>query len=358
MPVMALIILAIPEVYAELECEDRALEDGFQYRTIEPLDYSITGGKFHGLCAEPDYLWYNISLETQDAGSLTITIPKDQLDLKQFDYESCYANDLHTNLAFDRNTAVTQIAQTDNSRTLKFVWSEPIDYIDYFGTYAIIDGVDYSEPNWCIGLVESGQKSAEIHIKTLDELYDEYCSGAEIMLNHTLDHGTVKRFCSPYHAGFLIHTQNIDADAIFTIDVPYTVLPLATNENIQKFRLKLDDTSIPQNETGNLITHQYLEYQTLEFNMPKSTSYSYLKFAAMFTIEAKDDGIDHEYNLTIPLLEIEDTDKESPSHTETEKIECRSEFVSLMKYDKSKSVCVTPATAEKLVQRGYGFFES
>ncbi len=350
--IIILAVLTIPEVYAELGCEEEySLSNQYQYKIITPLEHSITNGEFLQFCAEPNYLWYKIYLDAQESGSLTITIPKNNIDLKHFDYESCSnIRSLTTNIdSFKSLASVTQISQTDESRTLEFTWLEPITYIEYFGTFAIIDDVDYSEPNWCIGLVESGQKSAEIHLPTLNEIYDTRCLGREIMLNYTLGSGEIKRFCNFNISEFLIETQNVTSDTVFTIDVPYTVLPLVTKENTQNFFILLDGWELYQN-IDDLVTHQYSNYQTFEFNLSANAQYSRFEIASPIS---GDTAFDHDYNLTIPLLEFED--QKTISKINVENSSCKSNFVSLMKYDKSKTVCVKPTSADKLIMRGWGF---
>ncbi len=123
------------------KCDDYSSEGHYQYHLIEPTEYSIIGGEFRSLCAEPNYLWFNIELETQESGSLTITIPKDKLDLKQFDYDFCYPYNLTINSQQPDKVKVKQISQTTQSRTLEFTWLMPVSNIVYSGAYWIANGV-------------------------------------------------------------------------------------------------------------------------------------------------------------------------------------------------------------------------
>lgn len=462
--------------YAEISCDDHGA-DLYPYQSITPLDYSITNGKFVSLCANPDYLYYTINLDTTAAGSLIIEIPKESLDLKQFDYESCFPNDLSTNIDFDRTTTVTQIAQTDISRTLEFTWNEPIIHIVYFGTYAIIDGVDYSEPNYCIGLVESGEKS-EVIEKATDWREDNYCPEElnydyeitngkvkkicyiegiyeivyyldnvtspsiltidmpythfpritkdnfydfiimidgeehsylsenlqnensdyqtyeiklpinseileiigfvytsaglveseeksaeikkntwqnydddcipEIITDYTLNYGKLARICEPTNQSIMIITSDIIFNSILTIDIPYTKLPLMTTENYKDFILLFDGI-----QTDNFkVIYQYPEYQTFEIDLISDViSIELFYNMSRFLVEHNSNEIDHEYNLTTPLLDIEKPKTEFK--IKIEKPSCKSNLVEIMKPDSSKYVCIKPTTAEKLILRGW-----
>ncbi len=113
----------------------------------------------------------------------------------------------------------------------------------------------------------------------------------------------------------------------------------------------LNGLEIYQN-IDDLVTHQYSNYQTFEFNLSANTQYS--KFVVAYTVGG-DTAFNHDYNLTIPLLEFED--QKTISKINVEGSSCKSNFVSLMRSDKSKTVCVKPTSADKLIMRGWGFLD-
>ncbi len=352
-------IIAIPGAYADTQCKEYYLPNQYQYEIITPLDHSITNGKFLQLCAEPNYLWYKIYLDTLEAGSLTITVPKDQLDLKQFDYESCYPNDLKTNIDYDRTITVTQIAQTDTSRTLKFTWIDPITFIEYFGTHAILDGVDYSEPNWCIGLVDSflenGENdriikndnnwkmvnSSDVDIEKRNYVPDSYCP-SQINLNYTISQGSVDKICRDVDNNmFTFFTSDIINISKLTVDISYDYY--SNFHDYSPIEMLVYYPIIVSNgqEIPHLVTIKNKEnFQTFQIILLPNTKT--VEFVYPFLL-GSNDSIKY-ISKTVDL--------------DLEKKLCKSDFVSLMKFDKSKSVCVKPSSVEPLIQRGYGFIDT
>ncbi len=250
------------------ECDDYSSEGHYQYQLIEPTEYFITVGEFRSLCAEPNYLWFNIELETQEPGSLTITIPKDKLDLKQFDYDSCYPYKLTINSQQSDNVKVKQISQTTQSRTLEFTWLMPVSNIVYSGAYWIVDDVVYSEPQQCVGLVEGGYRNAEIKIRSFDYKSCE----TEINLNYTIAKGAVQKICyDPAISYFSVWFEGIDSINEFSIEIPYSYIPPHTSYN--SFALELDFPTWYLHKPSINIINQTNNSQILNIDLPPHVDY-------------------------------------------------------------------------------------
>ena len=212
------------------------------------LKYIMKTGKVQTFCVQPDYKWFEIHLQTQGPGTLTVEIPKDVVDLRQFDYPTCQAEyDIYTDLRTIDKTTMKQIAQTDSSRTIQFIWEKPLSKVGSFGAYGVFDGVDYSEPNYCINKVESGEKSAEFEEEIPDLKPAKIMTCPEPFLNYTITNGNLDGICSGvkdiygYHdyktangsynivhdtigssLGLYLATSNVTSDdAVLIIDIPW-----------------------------------------------------------------------------------------------------------------------------------------
>ncbi len=90
------------------------------------------------LCVSPEYYWFDVFLHTHSPGSLTVEIPKDVIDLKQFDFPRCLSPG-HVSVRDDYYTppgsvTVSQVSQAEHSRTLLIVWDYPgVEKISYTG---------------------------------------------------------------------------------------------------------------------------------------------------------------------------------------------------------------------------------
>ena len=248
----------VEESYADESCgEDdeyyarHALKD-YPYEKVIPITHSITDGKLVKLCMQPYYKWFNIHLDTDIAGSITLEIPKGAVDLRQYDYLDCekyvagYGSE-------PRYVSITgeQIAQTVESRTLKFTYAEPLSAIISFGTHAVIDGIDYSGPNFCIKEYETGGYDPAGHLPYNEpkEITKGKCFGKygqilstisntseNIDLNYTITRGQVDAICGSSHtttengelvtkgSSVEIYLSNITSLEYLTIDIPWSVL--------------------------------------------------------------------------------------------------------------------------------------
>ena len=216
---------------------DQLGSDSIKYDMVD-LKYIMRTGKVQTFCVQPDYRWFEIHLQTQGPGTLTVEIPKDIVDLRQFDYPTCHAEShIYTDLRTIDKTTMKQIAQTDSSRTIQFIWEKPLSKVGSFGAYGVFDGVDYSEPNYCINKVESGEKSAEFEEEIPDLKPAKIMTCPEPFLNYTITNGNLDGICSgpkdiygsddyaddPIGSSFSIgfRTSNVTSDAVLIIDIPW-----------------------------------------------------------------------------------------------------------------------------------------
>ena len=153
-----------------------------KYELVEPSSVTVSNGEFLHLCVERDFKWFEIHVDSK-AGSTTITIPKEIVDLKQFDYPVC--NRMSDFFAENSNgdkvpMTVKQVENNIESRTLQFTYSDDVVVIYNFG---VSGGIFYkggmlSEPNHCIDLVESGELDTNPIVKkekTEAEVFDSMC---------------------------------------------------------------------------------------------------------------------------------------------------------------------------------------
>ena len=174
----------------------------------------------------------------------------------------------------------------------------------------------------------------------LHQSYDGYCI-YEKQYNYTITFGEVKRICSNYDETVLVEMRGVMSNATLTVDVPYSDMTLMTNENYLNFYFLIDAEEDSEILNHLKVTHQYTDYQTFNFDLLPSNNFVEIIYPYSMTPgNDKTDGTDHDYNLTIPILKIEKTP-------------CKSEFTSLTKSDKSKTVCVKLTSVEKFLDRGF-----
>ncbi len=218
------------------------------YMPIEPLDYSISGGELVRFCVEPDQRWFIIELDTQGPGNLTVTVPKNMVDLRQFDHRYCtkyWNNNMWEHMSWK------QISQTAESRTLQFVWNHAIPGIGYGGKHTVIDGVDYTDPDWCMGLMEAGILSKDPYVG-FDPIF-EYGDPNCWLTGHTLEasyeisyetdtaseisSGAIKKICAHPKFGFVeIFLVPVSAPRTLSIEIPYSIMPPWTECNGEALR--------------------------------------------------------------------------------------------------------------------------
>ncbi len=228
-----------PVVAESITTKDEICHSDFADTLVEPLSHSITDGEFLGFCADIHYKWFAIYLDTDTGGSITLEIPKDIVDLKQYDYLDCYRN----SYSFDGKRlhesrySVKQVAQSDDSRTIEITFDKPVGRIQYFGAYGIFDGVDYSQPNYCIDEYEKNGHDPAGHLPRVEPNYmpDPPECPDLLDLNYTITGGRVDKICGNFFENFEegypirnrsldIHFSGIRSLEYLTIEIPWYAL--------------------------------------------------------------------------------------------------------------------------------------
>ena len=266
------------------------------------LKYTLSTGKVLASCIQPYYKWFEIHLQTQGPGTLTVEIPKDIVDLRQFDYPTCHAEShIYTDLLTIDKTTMKQIAQTDSSRTIQFIWEKPPSKVGSFGAYGVFDGVDYSEPNYCIGKVESGEKSAEFEEEIPDLKPAKIMTCPEPFLNYTITNGNLDGICSGvkdiygYHdhktangsynivydtigssLDIYLTTSNVTSDdAVLIIDIPW--IEMRPNHWLDSLRLGSDrDVTDPECSRSIQLLNVTADHRTFKIPLDEGATGFYM----------------------------------------------------------------------------------
>ena len=267
----------VEESYADESCgEDdeyyarHALKD-YPYEKVIPITHSITDGKLVKLCMQPYYKWFNIHLDTDIAGSITLEIPKGAVDLRQYDYLDCekyvagYGSE-------PRYVSITgeQIAQTAESRTLKFTYAEPLSAIISFGTHAVIDGIDYSGPNFCIKEYEEGGHDPAGHLPYNEPEYHPTRECERLLdLNYTLTGGRIDMICGIRGAldrGLAVHIYLSDITSLeyLIIDVPWDDLIPQRMIQVDHLHVYGDSGSYVDGDCEKEIISRTIKHQTIK----------------------------------------------------------------------------------------------
>ena len=250
----------------------------------------------------------------------------------------------------------------------------------------------------------------------------DFCGADALPLNYTLSSGTLLEFCSVRLVSsfeFSADMEWVEDNTLFTVDIPYGILPLVTSENKGDFAIFINEHYVIGGLVDDLLTHQYLDYQTFEFNLENDTQ----QVKLLFAIHSGTDGLDHELNMQNALLGIESNDGQSsmtfmeeelesmrdetmddammddmkkpevtssdiewakgtpqeellrlmgePTHNsmmglisitqgtfiQIEQRGCESDMVMLANSAKNKSLCVDPASVNGLIDLGYGYID-
>ena len=185
----------------------------------EPLDHTIEGGEFVTLCVSPEHYWFDVFLHTHSPGSLTVEIPKDAVDLKQFDFPRCLSPG-HVFVRDDYYTppgsvTISQVSQTEYSRTLWIVWDYPgVEKISYAG----------SDLDVCISKhIEGTYDPSEytMHENYAIKTAESVCNGRHhIKMNfaHNITTGSVEMMCLNKEALEII--LDVEEDGHLLLDIP------------------------------------------------------------------------------------------------------------------------------------------
>ena len=267
----------IEEPYADESCgaDDeyyaRHAPKDYPYEKIMPITHSITDGKFVKLCVQPHYKWFHIHLDTDTAGSITLEIPKDAVDLRQYDYLDCekyvagYGSE-------PRYVSITgeQIAQTAESRTLKFTYAEPLSAIISFDTHTVIDGIDYSGPNFCIKEYEKGGHDPAGHLPYNELKYHPTRKCDRLLdLNYTLTGGHIDMICGikgVVDRGLAVHIYLSGSTSLeyLIIDVPWDDLIPQRTRQVDHLHVYGDSAGYVGKNCNKGIISRTIEHQTIK----------------------------------------------------------------------------------------------
>lgn len=323
-----------------IKCEDNYRYDPtypYRYKSIEPLAYSISNGEFIQLCIEPEYLWYEIYLDSQEPGNLTLTIPKITLDLKQNDHPSCIPFDFTTEPKHQKIQA-RQISQTEESRTIQFAWDAPIRKISYFMAYEVIGDADYSEHRLCLDNPKSIRPNTNIAIDMEYQKYTPhpYCH-EEINLDYFISIGSVQKICAAKYVGLVeFFLDGVDSSGILIFNNTYDYHP-KDNTDFNQIAFTANGYELP----GLATIENKKDFQTFQIKLLPGTKAIELVYPFLASETKYHSDYSH-----LPFLE--------KSESKTNDSSCKADLVPLVKYDKSKIACVKPTTAEILVMRGWG----
>ena len=272
---------------ADDPCHGAAEVAGHPYMLVEPITHSMTGGTFEKLCAQPHYKWFKIYLNTHAGGSITLEIPKSQVDLKQYDYRDCNdGGQYYLDGKYDgytlKNFTVEHLAHTDKSRTLKFTYDKPVSVISYFGAYGVFDGADYSEPKSCINAYEQNNYDPTKRLPWNEPKPDPPPPPCQIFigLNYTITSGQVDKICGDSWGEFVeFYLNNVTSNAELTVDIPLMQMrPYYTDilDNVVFDRNTDADDSGCQPPRELLFRNQ--EYQTFKIPILAGASYAYIGY--------------------------------------------------------------------------------
>ncbi len=295
---------------ADDPCHGAAVVAGHPYMLVEPITHSMTGGTFEKLCAQPHYKWFKIYLNTDAGGSITLEIPKSQVDLKQYDYRDCndggryYLDGKYDGYTL-KNFTAEHLAQTDKSRTLKFTYEMPVSEISYFGAYGVFDGVDSSEPKFCINAYEQNNYDPTKRLPWNEPKPDPPPPCRVFLgLNYTITSGQVDKICG--HAlgeQVEFHLNNVASNAELTVDIPLVEMsPDGTGGFGWEFFVGDTYAGNPRCEPPRELLFRNQEYQT--FKIPLLADASYVKMGYSFS------GIERPLSEVIAAVEPFDRSKD------------------------------------------------
>ncbi len=221
------------------------------------------------------------------------------------------------------------------------------------------------------------------------KILDRYCSFnfmTEIYLNHTITSGNLKKVCSQDYSHFYFELDSVNDDGFLILDIPKDIFAPRDIFNAWVFSPYSNDESV-----GHLYIRFYFSVEHLENNpltvkgiqdgsyllITKIKSYDtfdrykipILKGDVFFDMVFSVNGTPHDnynpqkYTEPITAIDLESISIHKTTSSEIQKIDrttksdddlsCKSNFVPILKPSNDKTVCVKPATAEKLIQRGW-----
>ena len=390
---------------AARECRFSMTNQTYQYFPAEPVIHSIEGGNFVALCVMPEHYWFDAFLDTHSPGRMVIEIPKDAVNLKQFDFPHCLSpsnvwvrDDLNVPT---ESVTIKQVRETAHSRILLIEWDYPgVRMIAYGGSgisYRADGGIGIMEPpGLCINeYVDGGHDPSK---SITDNSYylessKEFCYGdgyrrTAFDFVRNITGGSVEDSC--VSEDFLTFVLDVENDGHLLLNVPrdfqttpeihlyflgnyepfYTardriLLSEAaphsgfTSEHDDPLKWKRNNPSLqfiilserhvgplPSNQLG-VVVHSFDE-NSITIRVPL------IKGDATFTVDLRDrDGwgipthVLEKYSVPPPA-----SPRAQSASVPPEEILCRTYLVLAITHD-DKGVCVKPSTAEVLLERGY-----
>ena len=102
-----------------------------EYEIVD-VSHDITDGNFLGLCANQEYGVFDVFVDSGSAEELVLTIPKEEFDPRQFDYQRCgFGYGANGSGSKHAGIRAEQISQTDEQRVIRFSWDMPVSQISY-----------------------------------------------------------------------------------------------------------------------------------------------------------------------------------------------------------------------------------
>lgn len=227
----------IPDSLAVHECKFPAMQDWVTYLPAEPTIHYIEGGDFVALCVMPENYWFDVFLNTHSPGRMVIEIPKDAVDLKQFDFPHCLSPG-HVWVLDDLNVptesvTMRQIQDTGHSRILQIEWDySGVRMISYGGADVVYrhdwPATDVRHPGQCIKeYVDGGHDPSEsIRHTSIGNAARHVCHDYDrftmVDFVRNITTGSVESMC--LERDKLMFVIDVEEDGHLLLDIPHDVL--------------------------------------------------------------------------------------------------------------------------------------
>lgn len=378
-----------------------------EYFQIGSLNHSIDGGEFLDLCVLPEHRWFDIYIDAHSVGHLLIEIPKDVVDLKQFDFPHClYRTSIYVRDNVDippGSVTITQAEQTSYSRTLLVKWDYPgvekISYrgdpqVDYLGnlTYQIID----SNPNKCMSDYVENNNDPTVNIHEWDPdpkfvkgLCHNHGVHTTIDLAHNITTGFIQRMCTEGRSLSLV--LDVKEDGYLLLNIPNNLefgshFDVLINGGYGKFSRPFDPISFEPtdgvlerrfpgdprlgsnvfyNPYGRMMLPNQLDPVTHSIDNDSVTyRIPFLASDATMWIVPTPRNLEHvqrligiekyatSFDIAPPLFQTYDRGGWYPKDMDPLDVLCRGTLILAITYD-DRGVCVTDPSATILLERGY-----
>ena len=226
----------IPYSIAVHECKFPAHPDWVTYLPAVPTIHYIEGGDFVALCVMPEHYWFDVFLNAHSPGRMVIEIPKDAVDLRQFDFPHCLSPG-HVWVRDDlsvptESVTIRQIQDTGHSRILQIEWDySGVRMISYGGTYEDyrIDhpATNGRHPGQCIEEYVSGGHDPSESIrhtsigKAARYVCHDYDRFTMVDFVRNITTGSVESMC--LEEDQLVFVMDVEDDGHLLLDIPHDV---------------------------------------------------------------------------------------------------------------------------------------